>query len=517
MTAVKLSITLWALLAVSAVFVMTLGTDEAWVLNGLRSVLHPDVQHLSSELIVTNGGAFAATHLAIEWLAGSQVWLHRLVSLTCLGLSFALIVSSNAIEGAPASVKWLMLAPLIAIPGAAELGTAALGTSIGLFLMVAAMVVWTSPRASLATRVLGGGLLYGLAAASRFDLVLFGPAVLWIDCLGVKPSGRLEVRRSPSTWALVAIGAGVFFLSHLVMSAPASSTMVESIGAATGLEGWALNYPKLLNHYSTLVSLAPLPLLAVMAAGAFWSTPSPEESTHRRLPRFESLLAATGVVLLAGWLCRAPISHLRYAFPALFCFAALGAIGLQRIAARSFASATGRQRFLCECIGLACVIGAIGTTTRSLAMSDSDYASWEWSDEMPLDYFRGFEARRAQAEVAAFLRDELPPDARLYSHVPYALRYLTQRPVVELECLRKLDPTAPHADRYLVLTPAVGTYLHLNLEAATWIQSNARLAKQIGRYSVYHLPAGGDEDLPNLQLRRTNYEHHPGSNRWFGR
>ena len=517
MTAVKLSITVWALLAIAAVFVMTLGTDEAWVLIGLRSLLNPDVQHLSTESIVTNGGAFALIHLAIEWLAGSKVWLHRMVSLTCLGLSFALIVRRNAIEGAPASVKWLMLTPLLAIPGAAELGTAALGTSIGLFLMVAAMVVWTSPRASPAMRVLGGGLLYGLSAASRFDLVLFGPAVLLVDCLAVTPSRRLALRWSPSAWALVAIGAGVFLLSHLVMSAPASTTMAESIGTATGLEGWALDYPKLLNHFSTLTSLAPLPLLAVMALSAFWSMPPREESARRPLPRFESLLAATGVVLLAGWLSRAPISHLRYAFPALFCVAALGAIGLQRIATRSFGSGTGRQRFLCECLGLACVIGAIGTTTRSLAMSDSDYASWEWSDEMPLDYFRGLEARNTQVEVAAFLRDELPPDARLYSYVPYALRYLAQRPVVELERLQKLDPTARNAHRYLVLTPAVGTYLHLNTETANWIEANARLARQIGRYSVYQLPAGGDEELPDLGLRRTNYEQHPGSKRWFGR
>ena len=37
--ALRTSVVVWALLAVAAVFVMTLGTDEAWVLNGLRSVL----------------------------------------------------------------------------------------------------------------------------------------------------------------------------------------------------------------------------------------------------------------------------------------------------------------------------------------------------------------------------------------------------------------------------------------------------------------------------------------------
>ncbi|TMH27326.1 MAG: hypothetical protein E6H58_19750 [Betaproteobacteria bacterium] len=117
-SALKLLVVLWALLAVAAVFVMTLGTDEAWVLNGLRSVLRPQVPDLSTEVVSTSGGAFALVNLGIEQLAGSKVWSHRLVSLLCLGLSFALVLKRRAGKETPASIDWLMLAPLIAIPGA---------------------------------------------------------------------------------------------------------------------------------------------------------------------------------------------------------------------------------------------------------------------------------------------------------------------------------------------------------------------------------------------------------------
>jgi hypothetical protein len=515
--ALKLLIGAWVLLAVAAVFVMTLGTDEAWVLNGLRSALQPQVPHLSTEMIVTSGGAFALANLAVEWVAGNRVWAHRLVSLLCLGLTFALILRTRG-KAAPASIKWLMLAPLIAIPGVAAVGTAALGTATGLFLMIAAMLLWTSPTTSLGVRVIGGGLLYGLAAASRFELVLFGPAVLIASCIALSSSGKLTLRLNLPAWGFAVIGVGVFMLNQWFMSLPANAMVEAHVDSSTGLNGWALNYPKLLNQWATASGFAPLALLVVLAASAFWVAPAAEATARRQTPKLEPLLLITGLILFAAWLFRAPIPHLRYAFPALFCFAVLGSLGLQRLATQSLARGdAGRQWLLCQCIGLACVIGSIGTTTRSLVMSDSDYASWEWTHEMPYDYFRRFEARLDQARVATYLKEQMAPDARLYSYVPYALRYLTGRPVVAIDRPAQPDGAVRHADRYLVLTPAVGTYLHMNIDAANWIEANTRLVKQIGRYSVYQLPAGSDADLANLELSRTNYEHHPGSKLWFGR
>ena len=224
----------------------------------------------------------------------------------------------------------------------------------------------------------------------------------------------------------------------------------------------------------------------------------------------------TGTVILVGWLLRAPIPHLRYAYPALFCFAALGAIGLQRAAAWSLARRSAYHFMLCHCVALACVIGSIATTARSLAMSDSDYASWEWTHEMAYDYFRRFEAKQHQQEVARFLRDDLPHEAALYSYVPYALRYLTQRPVIALDRPAAWATPTGGRPRYIVLTPAVGTYFYMPGEVANWLQRNGKLVRQIGRYSIYAI-AEHAEPAPDLKLRRTNYKGHPGSQPWFGR
>ena len=521
--ALRVGLLVWALLAVAAVFVMTLGTDEAWVLNGLRSVLHPQVEHLSTELIVTSGGPFALVNVLLESAAGSRVWLHRLVSLACLGGAFVLVLRHGGEVRTPASARWAMAAPLVAVPGAAEVGTAALGTSMGLCLMLAALTLWASTRAALGWRVAGGGLLYGLAAAARFDLVLVGPAVLLASSVRLTGERHVELRLNRGAWAFVAIGITLFLLNQWLMGLSANAMAGIEVSAATGLDPWSLNYPKQLNQWFTLTTFAPLAWLAVMTISAFWwpqATAATRGANPTDAPRFETLLAVTGAVLLAAWLVRAPIPHLRYAFPALFCFAALAAFGLRGLLVRALASGSTRHVLLCHCAALACVLGSIGTTTRSLVMSDSDYASWEWTHEMPFDYFRRFEARQHQQDAAAFLRDQLPADARIYSHVPYALRYLTHRPVVAIDKVlvtNAADAAATHAQRYLVLTPAIGTYFSMRPESAMWVLAQAPLIKQIGRYSIYKLPAGTDADLSHLQLSRSSYDGHPASVVWFGR
>jgi len=515
--ALRVGLVVWALLALAAVFVMTLGTDEAWVLNGLRSVLRPQVEHLSTELIVTSGGPFALVNVLLEWAAGSRLWLHRLVSLACLGFAFAMVLRQGGTAGTPASARWVMLAPLVAVPGAAEVGTAALGTAMGLALMLAALSLWASTRAGLAWRVAGGGLLYGLAAAARFDLVLVGPAVLLASSVRLTGARCIELRLNLGAWGFVAIGIAVFVLNQWLMGLPANAMAGNEVSAATGLDPWSLNYPKQLNQWFTLTTFAPLGWLAVMAASAFWWPHASTAAQPSDAPRFETLLAATGAVLLAAWLVRAPIPHLRYAFPALFCFAALAAFGLRALLVRALVNDAPREVMLCHAVALAFVLGSIGTTTRSLVMADSDYASWEWTHEMPFDYFRRFEARQHQIDAAAYLRDQLPADARIYSYVPYALRYLSNRPVVAIDRAPAADAGANHVQRYLVLTPANGTYFSMKPETAVWILAQAPLVKQIGRYSIYKLPAGTDADLSHLQLSRSSYDGHPGSVVWFGR
>ena len=204
--ALLMAIGLWAVLAVAMLFVMSLGTDEAWVLNGLRSTLRPVVPGLTTEIISTSGGVFAIANLLVEWVAGSQAWLHRLVSLFFLLLAVVMIVRVARSADSPRWELGLLAVPMLALPGTVEVGTAALGTSTGLSLMVASLVVWAERSKSTRRRVIQAGVLYGLAAASRFDLVLVGGALLLCGTLRVSQKDGIELRfdsvrpgpRSPS-------------------------------------------------------------------------------------------------------------------------------------------------------------------------------------------------------------------------------------------------------------------------------------------------------------------------------
>jgi glycosidase len=154
-----------------------------------------------------------------------------------------------------------------------------------------------------------------------------------------------------------------------------------------------------------------------------------------------------------------------------------------------------------------------------VVLSDSDYLSWQWSHEMAHDYFQRFESEADQKRVASFLRDRIDADARLYSMLPHALRYMTSRPVVDILLLDSQASTSQvrYDKRYIVLTPMIGTYLYLRPESAIWIEQHTRLVMQFGRYSIYKLDAGTDKDLLNIKVDRNIYRGHPESDPWFGR
>jgi hypothetical protein len=517
-TALRVSTWLWGLAAFGCVFLTTLATDEAWVLNGLRSYLRPAVQDLSSEPIVTNGGLFALANLALERAFGSRVWVHRLFSVGCLLVLVAIVSWLGRRRQRPIKLDYLAIAPLLAVPGTAEVGTAALGTSTAVALLVLASALWSGSSAPGMGRILLCGLLFGLGAASRFDLVLFAPALLLVSSI------RLDERSRPRLqvpWqALAATGVGlVLFAANQVLMARTAHGIVESrvsstvVAASTGFSGYLLDYPKQLNRLMVGLGFASPGLLALASAAPFWRTGGapPDSDAARRLA---ILILVTAWILWLGWILRAPIPHLRYLWPSLALFAIVGGMGLSTLYARYAAASDSRMALLCQFVALGFVLGGLAGTSRSLVMGESDYLAWEWSREMGTDYFRRFQHVQDQRSAAAYLRNRIPHDATVFSYIPFALRYLADRPVVSAGDTNLSGPRGRKT--YLVLTPAVGTYLYLCPEAFGWIERHGRLEAQFGRYSFYELPDGPPSDGSLLRVSRTNYERHPLSRAWFG-
>jgi hypothetical protein len=502
------------------VFLTTLGTDEAWVLNGLRSYLRPPVPNLSSEPVVTNGGLFALVNLGLEYAFGSSVWVHRLFSLSSL-LALVAIVSWQARSmQRSARLDYLAIAPLLGIAGTAEVGTAALGTSTAVALAALAGLIWSGSAAPGIGRIMLCGLLFGLGASSRFDLVLFAPALLLASSLDLEDRSRPRLKVPWGAVAVVVLGLGVFAINQVLMAGAAhpivaSRLNAEETMAVTGISGPFLDYPRVLNRLTIAIGFASPALMVLASAAPFCRHAKEARHSQGSGTRFVVLVLTMAWVLWLGWMLRAPIPHLRYLWPSLGLFAVAGGVGLSTLHQSYVQVSDSPKALLCRLVALGLVLGGLGGTFRSLVMGEGDYLSWEWSREMGLDYFRRFQHLRDQRSAAAYLRNEIARDATVLAYVPFSLRYLGDRPVVAAGA-----PVAAQGGEhktFLILSPEVGTYFYLPPETFEWIEAHGRLTAQFGRYSFYELPAGPPRDASVLRLSRTNYEKHPGSQYWFGR
>ncbi len=523
--ALAMLIGIWLAASIACLSLIAIGTDEAWVLNGLRSSQEPTVQGLSTEVILTSGGPFALANVFLERSFGSVVWIHRSFSLACLWAMAALVFRLGAKAGRSWVAGGLAVAPLLGLPGTAEVGTLALGNSAACLLMVLGAWIWTRVEAPGLVRTVVAGLFFGFAAACRTEMTLTFAAIIVAAAIRPLESGGWSWRLPWKGIAMALLAFGVF-LGCLYLLRRASPAMpledqltntANSSGLNGGILAIFLDYPRLLNKLFIGQSFEPFAILAVASALPFCF-----RSTDPGEDRFSSLLVASAWLIALGWLFRSPIPHLRYLWPALACIAIPAGLTLARIYARIASEVRSPAAALCLIVAIGSLAGGLSGTGRSLVLGEGDVISWEWSREMGADYFRRFQARRDQADVVRYLKEEVPADGQIYSTVPYKLRYLTHRPIIDFTRPRsgpagRTGSDGPPAPKYVVIPPEVGTYLYLTPEADAWYRSHAKLMKQFGRYSVYRLDCEWPEDAELLQFHRTNYLRHPLSDRWFGR
>jgi hypothetical protein len=503
----------WLAVAIASIWLMTLGTDEAWNLNGLRSVLTPNVPNLSSELIETSGGLFALGNLFIEWTAGSAVWVHRCFSLVCYLVMLRVVVKANSHDTAVVSgstTSLVMVAPVLAVPGTAEISTMALGTSAAICLLIMACLAWCSEgRVGTRTAILCG-CLCGLAAASRFELILAMPGFLLFAALQRSDHGWRTLRPKNPEILFVVITLVIFVGNMSIMSGlQGAGQLANSTGTNSLLK--FLDYPRQLNKVLVLQSFLPFGGFALLTILPFFM---PMNHRNRRL---SSLLLIIGWILAAAWFFQAPIPHLRYLWPSLVCFALPAGFVLSSVYQAARQNCDTNRSLACLAIASALVLGSSAGSFRSVVMGEQDYLSWEWSREMRADYFRRFQHVKDQKAVAVCVQ-HLPENADVACYIqPFPLRYLAQRSIVLLADYFE-NPPARGNRLFLVLSPGMGVYKSLSPESYIWIEQNCRLHAEFGAYSVYEVPV---ELLlascERLQPRHREYVGHPLSTPWFGR
>lgn len=514
---------LWLLIAIASLWLMTLGTDEAWNLNGLRSVTEESVPGLSSELIPTSGGLFAIANLIIEYVVGSQVWAHRLFSLVCYLAMLMMLIREpwGRQSGATSPIsRCLLIAPVLAVPGSAEISGMALGTTAAVLLLVVACVVWCRVPAPGIARAILCGCLCGLSAASRFELILAVPALLLFVTIRRRTQDWSGERQRPNTSEMpeilfAVIAAAVFIANVALMNGFQRGIQ---LAGATGLDSLHkfLFYPLLLNKALAAQSFVPFGILVVLSVLPFWAPTSAVAGQQSR--PLALLLLMIAWVFAIAWFLQAPIPHLRYLWPSLVCFSIPAGFVLRDLYAAATAENHAARKIGCLAIASALVAGSAAGSLRSVVMGEQDYVSFEWARTFfRADYFLGFQHVQDQNAAAEFVR-QLPSDAVVACYwEPFPLRYLTHRPVLRMNDYVMQQDNHP-GRLFLVLSPAVGVFIHLSPEAWLWIEENCQLQAQFGRYSIFEVPAELVQTAPNRLLELPGeYSGHPLSEVWFGR
>ena len=392
---------------------------------------------------------------------------------------------------------------LIGFPGTLLVGATALGTAPAFMLfLIASRYYFHEGQSSRLKRSLIAGVLFGLAAATRMDLVMFAPALV-IHAFLFPRTGRMQ--SVVQSAAVCAIGVALLVVNQQVHVAfNAVPPVNANLASSTGVSGILLDYPRLLNKVLIASSLMPFGLMVGISLLVFYRF---RDKPDRN---WQTYVLCYGCIAWLAWVLRAPIPHLRYLWPGLAAFAVLLGVNLARVYQQD--KATPWVRLCCIFLAIGFATDGVATTFRHLVCGQSDIVSWEYSREVGLDYYRRFQQRIDEDSIATYL-SELPTSRTLFAAgPPFRYRYLFHEPCFPID---QTADMSVDSEPILLLGPEVGTYLYLRPDGYRHIQENGTLMKEIGEYSVYRM-----DDINELAairpFSRASYYAHPHSSVWFG-
>ncbi|MFC1758316.1 hypothetical protein ACFL2H_06055 [Planctomycetota bacterium] len=503
----RLAIGLSVILAFVCLSFMTVGTDEAWVLMGVRSLYSPFEAGVTSSPILTSSGLYTIVESLLFQLSTDTIWVHRIFPLACWFAICTLLFRHEKANDSDFDNCLIPMAVMIGAPGTLIVASSALGTVPAFFLFLLASMYWFRTGHKPRIKVLVSGCLFGLAAATRTDLILFAPAIIIasLTC----PDVTKRISRFTEAVSATILGMLVFVLNGIIHEYLKSPEEHEiDLGATTGIAGALFDYPQILNKFIISNSFLPFSVMVVITCLAFY------KRSQKKDFEWQYFLICFGFISWAAWIVRAPIPHLRYLWPGQAAFAVVLGINLSRL---SWQNRSNRfLRLACVCISLGMVVDGLGCTFRHVVCGNSDIVSWEWSREIDLNYFRRFQHLEDEHELKKYLVESaIPGEIFAVTGPPYRYRYLTGLPCFDYKRF-PADLLQEQGKQYrFVLGPEVGNYFYFHPKAFAFFRDDCELEKEVGDFSIYRVT---DVDRLNSMpaFLRTNYSSHPGSATRFG-
>ncbi len=504
------------LMAMAGTFALTAGTDESWILLGVRGLVEHGRYGEGSPVVAANttGGLHTVLAGLLHAAGGGSLIVIRLASVGALVALLALLHRLARLVLGDGRNAWLAAGAPLAVPGTFVLASQAYGAVLATVLTTAGLLLWAQLPAGSWRRRAFVGLILGTAMATRLNFLVVLPVPL-IAALLRRERRRAELLDAALATACAALTfAAEWQLLSALTSTPLTATQHQSHEVA-GMLDLHLAYliPKALASWSVGESLMPLFVPVLVTAGWLWAR------GRTRAPGGPDALLVFAWLLLGAWLVQPMVPHLRYLWPAIAVFALVGALALI-VLHHELADRDGRPalRLAVPVVGLAVLAGGYIGGVRSYLKSDSDVLSWEWSREARYSLQHGpLRPIRSQRAIVERLKSIPPEEPIATVAFDTALSYLTRRSIVPVSTyypgqggeLVVFRPERAGLDkpRWLVVTPIVNAYpaTHLAPRLHRWMEENCRLEAREGPYALYRVvgPYPATADLFALDLWET--------------
>lgn len=487
----RLGVILVPIACLAGIFLMTTGTDEAWILFGVRGFIEHGHYAAGSPFssVQSTGGLHTVLASLLHLIGNGRIEVIRILSV----LSIAAILFTLRQWALRFNIKgpycWLVTSAPLLVPGTILFGAQAYGTVLAFLLVIVGLMSWGELEPGTWRRRFLTGILIGTAAATRPDctFALFAPLAAAL----LTRSNRTHLL--DSTLALIIGGFVFLFQAYLLWIFSVNLLWKPEVYGAGNPFSTPFGYlvPRRLAYWSIGQSFMPFFVAVLSSIG--WSR---ARLGANKPYGIDALLAFAWLAMLA-WLFLAPIPHLRYFWPALAAFASVGILALALLL-------QSQSRFSGSALVLGIALLAMGYLdgARSFLHGESDILSWQLSRETSYSLQYGpFRHLQYQRAIVRRLLQISPDEPIATIGFNTALSFLTRRTVVPIQAYypeegkesvvtwRPATVNPPVRPRWLVVTPMVNHYpnSYLSHQLYDWIKANCRVADRQGPYVLYEV------------------------------
>lgn len=472
------------------VFALTVEPDEVWNLMSTMKAFGLPLPPTSAvnQPVTTTGGLHFLLHGVVALVRSGDIVFHRAISIATTLLLLFIVFKTVAFHINDRVLAAAGTALFAAAPGFLLQASLATSEVIATTAILLAALFWFRFGSKSTGFAALGGVLFGIACATRMTCLAMLPAILvWSIFTKRGWSGQL-------VFPVIAIAFAVAIFLGLTATyfaafgdTPWSEFMVAS-GSASGV---SRAFPGLMLRLNYLaVSDGIFPLTGLLALAGWFVHRASSEQNKQGMVSFCGLLLLAGGAGWLAWLLKAPIPHIRYLWPALpLIWLAIIMLGLSELHRVNHPRALVIAHLTIVCI----CFGQVLLNVRMLAVGDSLTLVYEAARRTELGTPRKlFEVRKHQQAMADHLAG-LPKSAKVHAlsePAVYPMTFLSGRTIASLSEFGEASVT-----RYLLIQAYDRSIWPASWDRISWLQNNAKLEVRHGDYWLYRIRADAGQPV----------------------